>query len=86
MLTITKDGRIHIDQIVMPLEDFGDFDLVKKKPIVVHAMEMHKPFRAEDQVGNMTVGAPGDFLLKGVNGEYYCVSRDVFFKSYDKVL
>jgi hypothetical protein len=87
MVTITKDGQVQVEGLApLGVEDFGDFRLVKKKPVIVHAMEMHQPFRAEDQKGNMTVGDRGDYLMKGINGEFYCCPRDVFFKSYDRVL
>lgn len=34
--------------------------------------------------GNMTADN-GDWIIKGVNGEFYPCKSDVFFKSYEKV-
>jgi hypothetical protein len=34
--------------------------------------------------GDMTVSA-GDFIIKGVNGEFYPCKSDVFWKSYEVV-
>lgn len=86
MLTITKDGQVTGEGFECALEDFGNFGLFVKKPIPIHAMEMNSPFQCEDQNGNLQpMGRPGDFLMRGVEGEYYCCPRSVFLLSYTKV-
>jgi hypothetical protein len=83
MLTVTNQNIVHGKDFHMPIEDFGDFKLVRKKPVIVHAMEMHQHFAAQDLKGNITQGEPGDYLMKGLNGELYACPRDVFQKSYE---
>ena len=30
-------------------------------------------------------GSPGDWIIRGINGEYYPCKRDIFLKTYDAV-
>jgi hypothetical protein len=32
------------------------------------------------------IASPGDWIIKGVNGEYYPCKPDIFVKTYDQVL
>lgn len=34
--------------------------------------------------GNMIIG-PGDWVIKGINGEFYPCKHDVFLKTYERV-
>jgi hypothetical protein len=65
------------------LEQQG-FSRYKKKPIVVYAKEMKKPFAVKTLEGVMN-GKRGDFLVIGISGEMYPVDRDIFFKTYEVV-
>ena len=29
--------------------------------------------------------SPGDWIIKGVNGEFYPIKSEIFFKTYEKV-
>jgi hypothetical protein len=53
-----------------------------KKPIVVHAMQMHEEFRVDTLEGNYKQGKPGDYLMRGIEGELYICDREIFEKSY----
>lgn len=55
---------------------------VRKKPVMVEAIEMHEGFTVETLEGVMT-GNAGDFLITGVNGEHYPCKPDIFHKTYD---
>jgi len=48
-------------------------DEIKKNGIVIHTLE-----------GDMTANL-GDYIIKGVNGEFYPCKPDIFEKTYDKV-
>lgn len=76
MIEINKDKETPI-----PTGTFV-FKAVKKLPIVVHACEMHELFRVHTLEGVME-GKAGDFLMLGVNGEYYPCARDIFLKTYE---
>jgi hypothetical protein len=58
---------------------------VIKKPIPVKAWEMPEPFTTDSLEGNALQGKKGDFLIKGVVGEFYPCNRDIFFASYDRL-
>jgi len=53
-----------------------------KKPIVVHAMQMNEEFRVNTLEGNYKQGKPGDYLMRGIEGEMYICDRAIFEKSY----
>lgn len=55
---------------------------VRKKPIIVHAVQMSESFSVETLEGVM-VGNSGDWLIRGVNGELYPCQNDIFIKTYD---
>lgn len=89
------------------------FKLVRKKPVVVHAMrwdgtENHAveilrnmenagnscyqtPSCLENEHGHLVIdtlegsmlASPGDWIIKGVNGEYYPVKDEIFRKTYE---
>ena len=57
---------------------------VRKKPIIIEAIEINEPFEVETMEGVMK-GKAGDFLMKGIDGELYVCDRDIFFRTYDIV-
>ena len=61
-----------------------EFKPCKKKPIVVHACPINKPFKVKT-LGGVMEGKSGDYLMKGVRGELYSCSKEIFEKTYDFV-
>ena len=57
----------------------------RKKPIVVHAVQINEEFRVNTLEGNYKQGKPGDYLMKGIDGELYICDREIFEKTYDWV-
>jgi hypothetical protein len=57
----------------------------KKKPIVVHAKKMSEEFRVNTLEGDYKQGKPGDYLMRGIDGELYICDGPIFEKSYDWV-
>ncbi len=57
---------------------------VRKKPIVVHAIQLHLPegFEVTTKEGIMR-GKPGDYLMIGVDGEKYPIDKSIFERTYD---
>jgi hypothetical protein len=53
-----------------------------KKPVIVHAKQMQKGFRVDTMEGNYKQGKPGDYLMRGIEGELYICDRDIFEKTY----
>lgn len=53
-----------------------------KKPIVVHAMQIEEEFRVNSLEGDYAQGKPGDYLMKGIDGELYVCDRSIFERSY----
>lgn len=54
-----------------------------KRPIVVHAKQVHEPFRVKSLEGDYAQGKPGDYLMRGIKGELYICDREIFESSYD---
>jgi len=57
---------------------------VRKKPVVVLAMQLDKDTAIDTLEGRMQAKA-GDWLIKGVKGELYPVRRDIFEETYEIV-
>lgn len=55
----------------------------RKKPIIIHAKQINEPFRVDTLEGNYKQGKPGDYLMKGVDGELYICDKDIFERTYD---
>ena len=55
---------------------------VRRRPMVVRAVRMDKPFTVQTLEGEMR-GDPGDFLIQGVAGEYYPIKPALFSQNYD---
>jgi hypothetical protein len=56
-----------------------------KRPIVVHAKKMFEEFRVNTLEGNYKQGRPGDYLMRGVEGELYICNGAIFENTYDFV-
>ena len=54
-----------------------------KRPIVVHAKQIGEEFRVDTLEGNYKQGKPGDYLMRGIDGELYICDKEIFEKTYD---
>lgn len=54
-----------------------------KRPITVHCKQINEEFRVDTLEGNYKQGKPGDYLMKGIDGELYICDREIFEKTYD---
>ena len=56
----------------------------RKKPVVVYFREVREE---EEEIktmeGILTAKRGRDFIIKGVNGEYYPINKAIFYKTYD---
>ena len=57
------------------------FGRYRKLPVVIDAVRLHEPVAIDTLEGTM-IGNAGDWLICGVNGEYYPCKNDVFQKTY----
>lgn len=53
-----------------------------KKPIVVHAKQIDEAFRVNSLEGNFKQGKPGDYLMRGIEGELYICDKEIFEQTY----
>ena len=67
-------------------EEVEDMLLCIKRPIVVHAKQIHEPFRVNTLEGNYKLGKTGDYLIKGIDAELYICDKDIFEKTYDWII
>ena len=74
MQTIYKENRTIVKEM----------QKVKKKPLVVKALQMDDSFKVETPEGWMTA-RKGDWLVRGIEGEFYAVKKRIFKKTYDIV-
>lgn len=66
-------------------EDVSDMKPCMKRPIVIHAQQISEEFRVNTLEGNYKQGKPGDYLMRGVDGELYICDQAIFEKTYDFV-
>ncbi len=70
------------------MKTYGTFEKVNgkpcmKRPIVVHAVQIHEDFRVDTLEGDYKQGKAGDYLMTGVEGENYICDKTIFEKTYD---
>ena len=68
------------------LDNFEGVFKCRKKPIVIHALQINFPegFIVTTPSGKVK-GEPGDYLMFGPSGEKYPCKKDIFEKTYTKV-
>ncbi|UAK17565.1 PGDYG domain-containing protein [Sporolactobacillus terrae] len=67
------------------LLDFMNIGEDERSVIWEHVIDMKKPFLViETLEGDMKANV-GDYIIKGVNGEYYPCKPDIFEKTYEPV-
>jgi len=54
-----------------------------KRPIVVHAKQIDEEFRVNTLEGDYKQGKPGDYLMRGIDGELYICDKVIFEKTYN---
>jgi hypothetical protein len=64
-------------------EDVPNMKFCMKKKIVINAKQIDTFFRVDTLEGNYKQGKPGDYLMKGLEGELYICDKDIFEKTYD---
>ena len=77
-----SESKVYIgDKQVDGYHSILPFRPVMKK-VVVHAVQMEVPFKVETLEG-MMLGEAGDYLMKGIEGEYYPCKKEIFERTYD---
>lgn len=56
----------------------------RKMPLVISAAKMPSAFAVETLEGVMQ-GNPGDYLIRGIAGEFYPCDKAIFEASYEEV-
>jgi hypothetical protein len=64
-------------------EEVAGLQRCMKRQVVVHAKKMSEPFRVDTLEGNYKQGQPGDYLMRGVDGEIYICNGEIFERTYD---
>lgn len=54
-----------------------------KRPVIVQAKQISEDFRVNTLEGNYKQGKPGDYLMRGIDGELYICDRSIFERTYD---
>lgn len=86
-LTLEEDDDTPVNVDCLTLDNWVLFEPVRKEPITVHACQMpfSQGFVVTTLEGVMS-GKQGDYLMVGVNGEKYPCRKDIFEKTYKKVV
>lgn len=66
-------------------EQVSDMKPCMKRPIVIHAKQIPDSFRVKSLEGDYKQGKPGDYLMKGIDGELYICDATIFQLTYDFV-
>lgn len=66
------------------LDNFEGIIKCRKKPIVIHALQLNFPegFEVTTKEGKL-FGKPGDYLMFGIKGEKYPCDKEIFEESYE---
>lgn len=73
-------------KIFKTFETVGDMSPCRKKPIVIHCKQMNEEFQVDTLEGNYKTGKPGDYLMRGIDGELYICDKEIFEKTYDVLI
>ena len=65
-------------------ELFKDAKSYRKRPVVVQAVQAFTPQIIRTLEGDMVANA-GDWIVRGVKGEYYPCKPEIFEKTYEEV-
>lgn len=81
-----KPKPFDADKITLKNWDETQILRCKKKPIIIHAIQMNFPegFKVTSREGPV-IGKQGDYLMFGIEGEKYPCARRIFEKSYDLI-
>ena len=89
-----EDGEDHLIKIFeddMTIEKFSTYADVpglrkcKKLPVEVQAVQIDHKFRVDTLEGAYKEGQPGDYLIKGADGELYACAQHIFKETYEWV-
>ena len=64
-------------------EIFFSMSPYKKRPVIIHAIQMPCKFIVTTLEG-VVKGKSGDWLIRGIEKEFYPCKNSVFVKTYDK--
>lgn len=56
----------------------------RKKPVIIHARQLGEAMDIETLEGTMHANT-GDWLIRGIKGEYYPVKDNIFQETYEPV-
>ena len=63
---------------------FANAKPYRKRPIVIQAVQTFAPMIIRTLEGDM-LASSGDWIIKGVNGEFYPCKPEIFEKTYEEV-
>lgn len=72
-------------QIFETYENVSEMKNCMKRALVIQSKQMDTEFRVMTMEGDYKLGKPGDYLMRGVDGELYICDKNVFEKTYDWV-
>jgi len=55
----------------------------RKKPVIVEFSEIQREIKIKTREGFLTAKPDQDFLIRGVDGEYYPIKKEIFYKTYE---
>lgn len=62
----------------------GKIIKIRKRPIVVKAVELKEKVRIHTREGRL-VGEKGEYIIEGIQGEVYPIGRKIFQQTYEVV-
>ena len=67
------------DESILKLSELG------LNPVQVDYADLHNPVLKIETLEGLMVAAEGDYIIKGVQGEFYPCKPDIFEQTYDVI-
>lgn len=81
LLSFTCDRVIHKTRYIIPCED----SMLKWEVDEFHGEDADNPYMYIETLEGTMKASVGDYIIKGVNGEFYPCKPDIFEKTYEEV-
>jgi hypothetical protein len=74
-----------MDELDRIKKDLDNARQYTKKPIPIKAVQVHTEVEIKTLEGTMKA-SPGDYIIRGVQGELYPCKKEIFEETYQKLL
>ena len=87
-ITIEAEEFLGFDEHIQEGGILSQADIKRESLAIVHCPKCDQPFSRHGRVPTLEgehIACPGDYIIKGINGEFYPCKPDIFKKTYEEV-